>query len=332
MEPARLHAVPDDGGDILEYMSAWTDNHLRIVARPSVRKEYPRHVQRFDGFMRDRGRSRFVAETERADIEAWRDHFMNGTKAGGEPYAPSSVRIYTAAIVSFYRWLHEDLEVIDANPADGIKLPTVTARVMDIPTRETIEAVLATTKANTRHGGHRARGYCWECFKNKRDRALFDFLIDTGTRESGVAELLTENVNLTHPDGAHAIVVLKGGNEHRAELSEEAVKSFLRYRAVRAQHPQASSPRWWLGKKGPLSASGLLQMVKRRAADAGVVLNVHDFRRYANHAMAEAGLSEEYRMTLLGWKDPTMARRYGQQSAGKRAREAFRAAGLRDQG
>lgn len=81
----------------------------------------------------------------------------------------------------------------------------------------------------------------------------------------------------------------------------------------------------WLGRNGPLTSSGIAQILDRRAQQAGIDhLNPHRFRHTFAHQWMAAGGQESDLMLIAGWTSPEMVRRYGRSAAADRAREAQR--------
>ena len=310
METATtLRSVPVGDGDFDLYADRWR-RHMKADSKAErTITDYLRVLSYFDEWLANTGRSRFVADVTKADIEALKAYWLEATHPDGTPYEPNTARLYTATLKSFFRWLHEGLDEGDGtetNPAEMVRLPKVPRKVMEIPEPEAVDAVMATTRGTS--------------FADRRDRALLGFLISSGTRESGVANLRVDDVHLDakHP---YCTIVLKGGNQHKARMDAETVKDFDRYLALRRRHPQASSPYLWLGPKGRMTASGVYQMVVRRAKVAGVHVTVHDFRRFAASTLLARGATIDDTMTLLGWTDRTMPSRYAAGTADERAAE-----------
>ena len=67
----------------------------------------------------------------------------------------------------------------------------------------------------------------------------------------------------------------------------------------------------WRGKYGPLTPSGVLQMVRRRCTVFGVPYKgIHAFRRSAAAQMKRIGMNDSDIMEIMGWTEVTMLRRY----------------------
>jgi site-specific recombinase XerD len=86
--------------------------------------------------------------------------------------------------------------------------------------------------------------------------------IDTGARLAEVAGPLVATIELD--DG-----MLLQGRRERGLLVGSRTVEVDRYLRERSRHPAASEPELWLGKKGPMTESGIAQMMQRRARQAG---------------------------------------------------------------
>ena len=159
-------------------------------------------------------------------------------------------------------------------------------------------------------------------FVDRRDAAMLRVFIDTGARLAEIAGLLVATIEL---DDGMLLVMGKGRRERRLPIGSRTVKALDRYLRERSRHPAASEPKLWLGKRGPMTESGIAQMMQRRAGQAGVEdLHPHRFRHTFAHEWLAAQGSEGGLMQLAGWRSRDMLGRYGASAAAERARNEHR--------
>jgi integrase len=80
----------------------------------------------------------------------------------------------------------------------------------------------------------------------------------------------------------------------------------------------------WLGMHGgPMTVSGIYQMIERRGREAGVEVNPHKFRHTFSHNWLDNGGAEGDLMGLNGWPSPQMLARYGRSARNARARRHY---------
>ena len=146
-----------------------------------------------------------------------------------------------------------------------------------------------------------------------RDRALVMVLYDTGVREG-------ELVSMGLPDwDARQVMVVGKGGVRRVPLGTAALQAVERY----VRRWGVNDGALWRGKKGPLTGSGVFQLVRRLCLRAGVEdKGVHAFRRAAAAQMKRLGMQDSDILEVMGWKNITMLRRYIAAVAGELAQEA----------
>jgi integrase len=99
----------------------------------------------------------------------------------------------------------------------------------------------------------------------------------------------------------------------------------LRSRRTPWKHELAYRPQLWLGvnNRGPLTTTGIYQIVVRRGEECGVKARPHRFRHHFSYTWLDQGGAEGDLMELSGWSSPRMLRRYGASSRGARARRNY---------
>ncbi|HEY7431642.1 MAG TPA: site-specific integrase [Streptosporangiaceae bacterium] len=109
-----------------------------------------------------------------------------------------------------------------------------------------------------------------------------------------------------------------------SKISHDAARALDRYLRVRARHAQAYQPQLWLGISncGPMTASGVYQVIARRGRECGVEVFPHRFRHHFSHNWLDRGAEGDL-MELNGWTSPRMLRRYGASVRSVRARRSY---------
>jgi site-specific recombinase XerD len=159
-------------------------------------------------------------------------------------------------------------------------------------------------------------------FQDRRDMALVMLLLDTGMRRAELAGLTLEDLDL---DANVAVVLGKGRRPRAVPFGARTARALDRYLRARAGHPHAHLPNLWLGERGPLTPNGMYQVVRDRAARAGLEgVHPHLFRHTFAHSWLAVGGQEGDLMLLAGWRSRAMLQRYGASAAAERAREAYR--------
>lgn len=122
-------------------------------------------------------------------------------------------------------------------------------------------------------------------FAARRDTAILRVFIDTGARLSEVANLKMDSVDL---DDQTLTVLGKGARVRVLPIGAKTVKAVDRYLRVR----RSDLSELWIGAKGPITPSGVAQMLRGRASQAGVGhIHPHQFR----HTFAHRWLAAEGR-------------------------------------
>ncbi len=158
-------------------------------------------------------------------------------------------------------------------------------------------------------------------FEQLRDTAILRMFVDCGVRLAELSNLRIDDVDF---DLQVVLVVGKGKRPRAVPFGVKTGKAIEKYQRLRSRHALAKLPALWLGSKGPLTDSGVAQMLRRRCKDAGLEqLHPHQLRHTAAHNWLAMGGNEGDAMRLFGWRSRQMLSRYGASAADERARDAY---------
>ena len=240
------------------------------------------------------------------DIERWMVHLLGRYS---QAYASNQYR----ALQQFFKWWAAEEELPD--PMARLRPPKVTDKLVPVFTSGELSAL---EKACT-----------GRAFAQRRDAAIIAVFRATGIRMAELAAIRYDPDDTQRSDvdlwQREITVRGKAGKARTVRFGYQAAQTLDRYLRVRARHAQAWRPQLWLGvnNRGPLTASGIYQMITRRGQQAGVVVFPHRFRHHFSHTWLDRGGPEGDLMELNGWSSPQMLRRYGASARSARARRSY---------
>ena len=228
-------------------------------------------------------------------------------------YSPAYASNQYRGLQQFFKWLAAEEHIPD--PTTGLRPPQVTEQLVPVFSGDELARLECACAGRS--------------FAQRRDAAIIAVFTATGIR---LSELAGIRYRLDNPcrgdidlDRREITVRGKGGRPRIVKISFDAARSLDRYTRMRARHAQAYRPQLWLGagSRGPMTASGIYQMITRRGRQAGIDVWPHRFRHHFAHTWLDRGGPEGDLMELNDWTSPQMLRRYGASARAARARRTY---------
>lgn len=249
---------------------------------------------------------------EHQDVTDWadvrpvhiRDFIISVLETRSAGYASNLFR----ALQQFAKWYSSEEDA--ANPMSGMKPPILPEQETPVLREAELKALLRSCEGKE--------------FVQRRDAAIVYLLLDSGLRRGELAALRVDDVDLDHRE---VTVLGKGRRPRTVSFGRKAAWAVDRYITERARHRQAELADMWLGEKGkgPMTGSGIFQMIQRRGEAIGIVgLHPHVMRHTWAHMMKAANMSDDEIMKVAGWRSHQMLARYAASTAAERARESNR--------
>jgi integrase/recombinase XerD len=282
--------------------------HLAAEGKaPATVRTYTEAVQWFAAarLLAEAGCSRWEDAGKR-DVQLWVAWLLDRYSAA---YASNQFR----ALQQFFKWLAVEEEIPD--PMAGLRPPAVPDKPVPVFTADELRQL--------------ERACAGRGFQERRDAAVIAVFRATGMRLSELAGIRYDpgDPRLSDLDLWHREVTVhgKGRKTRIVKIGHDAARAVDRYIRVRARHAQAYRPQLWLGtgSRGPMTASGIYQVIARRGQECGIEVFPHRFRHHFSHTWLDRGGAEGDLMELNGWTSPQMLRRYGASARSARARRGY---------
>jgi integrase len=228
------------------------------------------------------------------DIEAWLGDLAQRCK-------PSTVWTSWRHLRGLFNWLLEEEEIL-SNPMGKVAKPIVPPSEVKVLDSAEIKRLLEACRAKDR--------------ESRRDLAIISIMLDTGIRLAELASLHLEDVS---SDGTLRIFG-KGRKWRSVALgvkSQQALSAWIRASRI------TSGP-LWVGRRGPITPTGIRKALQRRAGSVGIHLHPHMLRHTFVDNWIRNGGSEVDLARLAGWTTTRMAERYARHRADERALEAHK--------
>jgi site-specific recombinase XerD len=218
-------------------------------------------------------------------------------------WKPSTAHNRYRGLHAFFKWAVAEGDLA-ASPMDGMRPPQLPEQPVGVIRAEHLTRLLRTCEGRD--------------FTSRRDTAIILLLIDTGMRRGECVGMTLDDVDLDQ----RIVWVLGEGRRPRAlPIGRKTAQALDRYLRAREGHRLAHLPQLWVGRNGPMTPSGIYQVVHDRARAAGLpAMHPHQLRHaFATSWLAEGGNENEL-MLVAGWKSRIMIDRYTRATAVERAR------------
>jgi site-specific recombinase XerD len=245
-------------------------------------------------------------QVDAQDIQRWMTQLL-------DRYSGAYASIQFRALRKFFKWQAGEEQLPD--PMARLRAPKVTVTAVPVFTSVELSELEKACRGRS--------------FAARRDAAIIAVFTATGIRLSELAGIRYHPGDPARSDldlqAREIRIAGKAGKPRTVKIGHQAARSLDRYLRARARHTQAHRPQLWLGasNRGPLTPTGIYQIVARRGRQCGVTAYPHRFRHHFSHTWLDRGGAERDLMELNGWTSPQMLTRYGASARGARARRSY---------
>jgi len=255
--PAPRSASPAPDKEHLisrEFIAFILDRRARQLS-PNTIRYYQTELNWFQNYLKDHK----IRLVDRINADLIRQYLTDLA----ERRNPVSVHASFRAIKAFFTWFTAELDdPAWRNPMRLITAPKISKDPLPGISPEHVQALIDA---------------CTHGELGERDKAIIYMLYDTGIRKSELVHLDFGDVDLR--TGAVQIRSGKGNKNRVVFMGNRARRELIRYLRYRGELV-AISPLWTTQTGERLTASGLRQIIRRRAEAANIPCpGLHDFRR-----------------------------------------------------
>ena len=244
-------------------------------------------------------------QVTRQDVQQWMVWLLGRYSSA---YASNQYR----ALQQFFRWLAGEEEIPD--PMAGLKPPHVPEKPVPVFRDQDLPSIERTCAGRT--------------FAQRCDAAVIAVFRATGVRAGEITRIryCPDDPGRSDVDLQNRTIRVrgKGRRERVVPIGHDAARPGpLHPCPLPARAGMAAQ--LWLGvsNRGPMTASGIYQMIARRGRQCGLHAWPHRFRHHFSHTWLDRGGAEGDLMELNGWTSPQMLRLYGASARSARARRAY---------
>jgi integrase/recombinase XerC len=225
--------------------------HLLVLNRsfrrtPEAENKSPRTIEAYTDAVRllatycqAHGRPLLAGELQREHIQA----FIADQLAR---WKPATAHNRYRGLHAFFKWAVAEGD-LQASPMDGMKPPQLSEQPVDVIRPEHLARLLRTCEGRD--------------FTSRRDTAVILLLVDTGMRRAECAGMTLDDVDL---DQRIVWVLGKGRRPRALPIGRKTAQALDRYLRTREGHRLAHLPHAWVGRNGPMTPSGVYQVVHDR--------------------------------------------------------------------
>ena len=185
---------------------------------PKTISWYSANLKSFRNYLKNR---HLPDSLDNIDIKLLREYvlyLMKRNRFDGHPYTPAQTDLLSSATIhghvrtlrAFFNWLVVE-GLTENNPANDLKLPKVTRKVVSTLSDEEIGTILSTFSTSP---------------SDARNQTLFMILLDTGLR---IGELVNLKMDDVHMDEGYLKVMGKGKKERIVPVGNNAQRALQRY-------------------------------------------------------------------------------------------------------